>query len=347
MTSVARYTLYGVFALLVGLWLGGCERADEPHTLTGATMGTTWSVKVVGLPPGVPPEQLHSDIGLLLESVNHQMSTWDEDSLISRYNAAEADSWHRLPPDFFRVLDYALHLADETDGAYDPTVGPLVNLWGFGPGRDEFRVPSADEIRETATNTGWQRLELDPEDRAVLQPGGLYLDLSSVAKGFAVDKVSEFLAARGVESFLVEIGGELRGRGERPGGGPWRVAVEKPQSGGGRQVERVVPLRDMAMATSGDYRNFHQVDGKVYSHTIDPRTGYPVEHRLASVTVLAPDCMAADALATALTVLGPEEGLAFARERELPALFLVREDEGFSKRATAAFKALREEETQP
>ena len=329
---------------LVVFVLAACDSGGEVHTLSGPTMGTSWSVKVVGLPPGVARAQLESDIELLLESLNNQMSTWDEDSVLSGYNRADADTWYPVPPDLYKVVDYALELARDTDGAYDPTVGPLVNLWGFGSGEGAFERPSDDAIRKTRKRTGWRKPELNPEERTMLQPGGVYLDLSSVAKGYAVDRVAEFLRARGIEAFLVEIGGELRALGEKPGGRAWRVAVEKPQSGPSRQVEQVLPLRGQSMATSGDYRNFHKSDGRLYSHTIDPRTGRPVEHRLASVTVLASDCMKADALATALNVMGPEEGMAFARERNLPVLMLIRTDGGgLRDMATERFHRLREE----
>ena len=325
--------------------LAACDSGREIHTLSGPTMGTSWSVKVVGLPAGVSRAQLQSDIELFLESLNNQMSTWEEDSALSGYNQADAETWYPVPPDLYKVVDFALKVAGDTDGAYDPTVGPLVNLWGFGPGHDDFKRPSDEAIRDTRARTGWRKLELKPEEGAVLQPGGVYLDLSSVAKGFAVDKVADFLRARGVEAFLVEIGGELRALGEKPGGRPWRVAVEKPQSGPSRQVEQVLPLRDKSMATSGDYRNFHQVDGERYSHTIDPRTGRPVEHRVASVTVLASNCMKADALATALNVMGPEEGMAFARDRNLAVLMLIRTDDGgFREMTTEQFLRLREEQ---
>lgn len=324
--------------LLPLLWLAACQEPPERvHSFNGATMGTTWSVKTVGLPDSVTGEALHSDIRLLLESINNQMSTWQPDSDISRFNAAQAGTWQKLPPDFFKVLDYAIWLAGDTGGAYDPTVGPLVNLWGFGPDGEGFRVPSDEAIAQAREDIGWDRLELDPPGNAVKQPGGLYLDLSSVAKGYAVDKVAGFLAARGVDAFLVEIGGELRGQGEKPGGQPWRVAIEQPLRGE-RRADKVVALTDLAIATSGDYRNFREVNGDIYSHTIDPRTGRPVEHGLALVSVLHESCMEADALATALEVLGPEEGLAFARERELAARFIVRTQEGFRQTATEAFR---------
>jgi thiamine biosynthesis lipoprotein len=330
----------GHMALLLFVALFGllaCQQPPQLYQFSGPTMGTTWSVKTMGLPDGASREQIQSDIGLILETVNNQMSTYQADSSISRFNQGEADSWHALQPDFFRVLEYALSLAEQTGGAYDPTVGPLVNLWGFGPDAGPEALPSAEDIAAAAGQTGWQKLELDAGRRAVKQPGGLYLDLSSVAKGFAVDKIADYLITRGVDSFLVEVGGELRGQGSKPGGRPWRIAIEQPLRGV-RRPDKVVALNDQAIATSGDYRNFRRVNGELYSHTIDPRTGRPVAHQLALVSVLADSCMQADALATALEVLGPQAGLAFARDRELAVRMMVRTDEGFEEIVTSGFQ---------
>lgn len=334
-----RRSLRLLLAALSILVLSACEAGHEIQILSGPTMGTSWSVQVVGLPAGLSRSQLRSDIRLLLASVTNQMSTWDEASVISGYNRAEAGKRYSVPPELFRVLDFALEVARDTDGAYDPTIAPLVNLWGFGPDADAFEAPSDAAVKQTRQRIGWQQLELERARRTVLQPGGVALDLSSVAKGYAVDKVADFLRARGIEAFLVEIGGEVRASGNKPGGQPWRVAVEKPQSGPLRQVQQVVSLRGEAMATSGDYRNFYMVDGERVSHTLDPRTGRPVEHGLASVTVMASDCMRADALATALHVMGPREGMAFARQRDLAVLMLIRTDNnGLRKKATQRFR---------
>lgn len=347
MTSVAdrglRFSQQGLralFALLCLFLLPACQPPAQLHTLSGPTMGTSWSVKVVGLPPGMTLPALQTDLELLLDMVNRQMSTYRPDSDISRFNQADAQSWQVLPEDFYRVLDYALRLAGDTGGAYDPTVGPLVNLWGFGPDKPVLQAPDEAALAAARARIGWQRIRLDGERRAALQPGGLYLDLSSVAKGFAVDKLAEYLAARGLDNYLVEVGGELRASGHKADGSPWRVAVEKPLPGV-REVERVLSLTSGAVATSGDYRNFFEQDGEVYSHIVDPRTSYPVSHLTASVTVLADTCMEADALATALTVLGPDEGLVFADARQLAVLFIVRTDEGLREVSSQAFQQLR------
>lgn len=336
---VTRQGLRALFALVLLCLLASCARQQSVHTLAGATMGTGWQVKLVGLPAGMTPPQLQGELQQLLDNINRQMSTYQADSDISRFNAAAPGTWQTLPADFFRVLAYALQLSDQTGGAYDPTVGPLVNLWGFGPDKRGLEAPSDEALASARTRVGWQKLVLEEQTLRAQQPGGVYVDLSSVAKGYAVDKLADYLLTRGIESFLVEIGGELRASGRKPDGQGWRVAVEKPVPGL-REIERVLELQDIAVATSGDYRNFFEVDGNVYAHIIDPRSGWPVDHLTASVTVLAPTCTQADALATALTVLGPEQGMAFAETRQLAVLFIVRTDKGFEPRASGAFEAL-------
>jgi FAD:protein FMN transferase len=331
--------------IMLALVLTGCERAQPIHHLSGATMGTTWSVKVVGLPVGSSLAEVQQDLHLILESINNQMSTYQADSEISQFNQLEAGGSLTLSPDFAHVLQYALRLADETSGAYDPTVGPLVNLWGFGPNKTLLKRPSTEAIAKARQRTGWQRIVLSPRAAdgtagAVLQPGGVYLDLSSVAKGYAVDKLASYFEARQIDDYLVEIGGELRASGHKPDNVPWRVAVERPVPGV-REIENVLSLNNLSVATSGDYRNFFEEAGETYAHIIDPRTGLPVDHLTASVTVVAPTCAEADALATALTVLGPEEGLRFAQQRQLAVLFIVRTTEGFAEQASPAFEQLR------
>ena len=342
MTSVAdrriEWQKQGLMALFLSvcLWLAGCQQPDRLHTLSGATMGTTWSVKMVGLPEGSTLPQVQHDLQQLLESINYQMSTYRSDSEISAFNQAPARSWVPISPDFVKVLDQALTLAALTDGAFDPTVGPLVNVWGFGPDAMTLTVPDADRLQAARARVGYQRLQLDVQGGRLFQPGDAYLDLSSVAKGYAVDKLADYLVMRGVSRFLVEIGGELRASGVRPDGQPWRVAVERPLPGV-REVETVIEMKDMAMATSGDYRNFFEAEGQRFSHIIDPRSGRPVAHSLASVTVLSRRCSTADAWATALTVLGSEAGMRIAEQQGLAVLFLDRTEQGVEEHRSGAF----------
>lgn len=325
----------------LALLLTGCDDSkNRLSVLSGPTMGTTWSVKYTGTPDeGV--EALKGDIDAALEQVNAEMSTYRSDSNLSRFNNAEPGALMTLPADTVKVLLAALSLSEQTQGAYDVTVGPLVNLWGFGPDPDRFEPPEDGDIERALERVGWQKLLVS--EQQLLQPGGVYVDLSSIAKGFAVDKVAGLLDHHGLKSYLVEVGGELRGKGSKPYNQPWRVAVERPIPGV-REVEQVVDLKDLALATSGDYRNFFESQGRLYSHTIDPRTGYPVEHQLASVSVLHKSAMMADGLATAMTVLGPDNGMAFAKDHELAVFFIVRTDKGVEELSTPAFDAIVEGE---
>lgn len=302
-----------------------CLRAGgEVVALQGETMGTTWSVQCVARPDAAA---LRVCVERVLDGVIGEMSTWVADSDISRFNRAAAGTWHALPEDFSRVLRCALEVRDLSGGAYDPTIGALVDLWGFGP-HGAPRVPDAAAIAQAKEKCGGVRLD----DARACQPGGVRLDLSGIAKGFAVDKVSAALAARGITDHLVEIGGELRGHGVKPDGSPWWVALEGSDT--------VVALHDLAIATSGDSHRAFQHDGKRLSHTIDPRTGYPVPDDLACVTVLHRNCMTADAFATALLVLGASDGLALARRMNVAARFVRRTANGLDEILSPAMAAM-------
>jgi thiamine biosynthesis lipoprotein len=280
-----------------------------------------------------------------LQLVIAQMSTWDPTSVLSRFNAARAGSRIELPSELASVLRHALDLARQTGGAFDPTIGPLVNLWGFGPrdrARDDSRRrPVPEDIAAARARCGYERVVLD--EASLFQPGGLYIDLSAIAKGFAVDLIAARLRDIGIEDCLVDVGGELLARGERPDTKPWHVAVATPR-GGGATVDPApllaFSLRNRAIATSGDHWHFFAHGGCEYSHTLDPRTGYPVAHHLASVTVVHESCMQADALATVLTVMGPEAGCDYAAGAGIAALFLRRAGVEFEELMTPRFSAL-------
>jgi thiamine biosynthesis lipoprotein len=272
------------------------------------------------------------------------MSTWESGSDLVRFNHAPAGTWHALPVEFFSVLSYALELAASTGGAYDPTVAPLVDLWGFGPGQQLHTIPAADAIEAARSRVGWQRIRVDAATRRVFQPGGVSIDLSSVAKGFGVDQVARHLDRAGVASYLVEVGGELRARGRRPDGHAWQVAIERPGAAARavdrmEEVERVIALEDLATATSGDYRHHFTDAGRRYSHHIDPRTGWPVEHRIASVTTLAADAMHADSIGTAIMVLGEEAGMRYAVEHDLAVLLILHDGAGFAERMSPEMRS--------
>ncbi|MGO1073059.1 FAD:protein FMN transferase [Lysobacter sp. CA199] len=306
------------------------------HTLQGATMGTRWSVKLVAAATALPG--LERGIQACLDQVVEQMSTWRDDSDISRYNRAEAGSTHTLPAEFAQVLDAALALAADTDGAYDPTVGPLTDAWGFGPIGARAQAPDDDALSRARRRVDWRRLAYDPAQRRLSQPGGACLDLSSIAKGYGIDRVADWLLAQGIADCLVEVGGELRGHGRKPDGSAWRVAVEQP-GGSDEEAAAVITLDGLSIATSGDYRRYFDAGQRRYSHTLDPHSGAPIDNTVASVTVLHPHCMHADALATALTVLGAHAGMAYANRRRLAALFVLREGDGLVTRTTPGFVA--------
>lgn len=301
-------------------------------------MGTTWSAKVVSRDLSADEqEELRDALAKAIEDVNRKMSTYREDSELSRLNQAATGAAVELSAETLFVFEQAAEIARLTEGALDVTVGPLVNAWGFGPGE---RLPDLErgQVDRLLAAVGWDKIALGSGSVKKLADG-VYCDLSSVAKGYAVDRAVEAIEAARFADFMVEIGGEVRARGLNQQGRAWRIAVEKP-SEGGSDVQRIVPLENMAMATSGDYRNFWEEDGVRYSHTIDPRTGEPARNRVASVTVLEPTCLRADGFATALMVLGEEGGLRVARDLELAALFQVRTGDGFEEMATPAFQRL-------
>ena len=302
------------------------------HEFGGRTMGTTWSVRLVGSRELARQPVLDAIQGALDEVVA-QMSTWERGSDLCRFNRAEPGSWHALPVAFREVLAGALDVAAHSGGAFDPTAGELVDAWGFGP-LARTGVPDADALARARTRGGWRRLDI--VDGRVLQAGGVSLDLSAIAKGFGVDLVARRLDALGLESHLVEVGGELRGTGVKPDGQPWWVQLEEPSDGaaGGATL---LALHGLSIATSGDYRRWFGHEGTRYSHTIDPRDGLPIRHGLASVSVIHAECMQADAWSTALNVLGPDDGLALAQRLGLAARFVVRRGAGFEERTSDAF----------
>lgn len=316
------------------------------HALHGNTMGTTWSVKLVAdTERALLP--LQQAIQRELDLVVAQMSTWEPSSDLSRFNAAPAGSWHVLPAEFFAVLSCALQVARDSGGAYDPTAGALVNAWGFGPtlrfNEPTFVPPTTAQLQNARARCGWQRIAIDSVSHRVFQPGDATIDLSAIAKGFGVDQVARRLLAMGIDNFLVEVGGELRGEGTRPDGQPWWVALEQPASASLSEVaETVAALYNWSIATSGDYRRYFEKNGVRYSHTIDPRNGQPIDNGLASVTVLHRDCMLADAWSTALGVMGAEEGIAHADRLGLCALFIKRDGDDCHEYLSAPLQMLLE-----
>ena len=311
--------------------LVGCASAREETLLTGETMGSTWTVKLAG-PLPQPEQALRAGVQQRFDAVVAQMSTYEPGSVLSRLNNSLSADWQPVPAELFIVLSYALNLARLSDGVYDVTVGPLVNLWGFGPDPKRTTPPSAADIATTRSSVGWQRVQLDSVNRRARRPPGTYIDLSSLAKGFGVDEIARYLDAAGVRGYLIDLSGKLRARGVNAHGHPWRVAVEAPEAddarGAGNLLDQVIALTPGAVATAGTYRKHFRFEGKDYSHLIDPRSGWPIQQPTASVTVRADDCLAADAWATALLLMPADAALRLANREGIAALFIARDAAG-------------------
>lgn len=335
-----------LFRGLIVCWLGlgllfGCQRATAPTagdvTIAGLSLGTIYTIRVPALPAGTTEAGLRDRIERRLDVVSGQMSTYRPDSELSRFNAFRDDGWFSVSGDTAKVVAAALEVSQRTQGAFDVTVGPLVNLWNFGPDRHPDRIPAAAEITAAKARVGFDKLAVrtDPPALRKTQPD-VYVDLSAIAKGFAVDAVGELLEASGVRDYMVEIGGEVRTRGSKRDGSRWRIGIEQPLTEN-RAIQRVVELGDAALATSGDYRNYFERNGRRYSHLIDPHTGCPIDHALTSISVIADTCMEADAWATGLIILGPDEALRLARGQGLRVFLILRDGERFVERAAPDF----------
>lgn len=338
-----KFFAFAIFSL----FLNACEKAPEQITLQGKTMGTTYTVKYIDngeVKNLANPEKVKSELDRLLVEVNNQMSTYQQDSEISRFNQLkEANQAVEISQDFAKVVQEAIRLNKITEGALDVTVGPLVNLWGFGPDKRLNKVPSDEQIKERSSYVGIDKISIKMEGKPILTKTmpNLYLDLSSIAKGFGVDKLAEHLEKIGVSNYLVEIGGELRGKGKNLQGLDWRIAIEQPIMEQAQSVQITVPLHNLGMATSGNYRNyFEDENGNRLSHIIDPKKLSPVSHNLASITVLAPTTMTADGLSTGLFVLGAEKALALAEREKLAIFLIVKSGDKFETQMSSEFKKL-------
>ena len=317
-------------------------RADKA-ALSGPTMGTSFAVILAEAElEHSHLEALQAQIDAELQAVNDEMSTYLPDSTISSFNAAEAGVGVAVEAELLAMVELSRELSEASEGAFDITVGPLVDAWGFGPDPQTRTEPSSEQLAALRERVGLAKLNIQAEPPQLAKTvAGLRIDLSAIAKGHGCDRIAGLLDAEGLTNYMVEIGGEVRVRGHNPGGEPWKIGVEKPTAtaGEGRVVQQLLRVSEVAVATSGDYRNYWEKEGVRYSHTLDARTGRPIEHRLASVTVVHPDSAAeADGWATALNVLGPEEGLAVAEAEGIAAYFLIRSGEGFEAKASSAFE---------
>jgi thiamine biosynthesis lipoprotein len=328
--------LAGFFIL--SLCLAGCGDTTQAVTIfNGQTMGTTYQVKLSKNIDEALKKNITQEIEGKLIAINQIFSTYLVDSEVSQFNQLDNIALRKQSKTFVNVLDEALIISRSTQGAYDVTVGPVVDLWGFGPTFSVDKIPSKEDISEALAKVGYQHLILDKEDSLIRKAKPyVQLDFSSIAKGYGVDEIAGVLEANGYKNYMVEIGGELRVSGKSPRGDAWKIAVEKP-SENERSIQRVLALHNTAVATSGDYRNFFEHQGVRYSHAINPATGWPVKHNLVSVTVLAETAMKADAWATALMVLGYKKGYDLAIDNGLNVLFIVKEGDAYIERVTLGF----------
>ncbi|MEH6575752.1 MAG: FAD:protein FMN transferase [Amphritea sp.] len=323
--------------LLAALFLTACGQDAKPRVIgfTGQTMGTSFTLKWV-VQDISQVDDIRQEAEQLLAQINQSMSTYISDSELSLLNSSQDSSAVPVSNELFEVLSLAQAVSHNTQGAFDITVGPLVNLWGFGPDGRVIKAPDPQQISLLKNTVGYQRIQLNSDLQQLSKPAGMYMDLSAVAKGYAVDKLAGLLVARGIENYLAEIGGELRAAGLKPDGVSWRIAVESPISGK-RSIQRIIEVVDIGIATSGDYRNYFEQDGVRFSHTIDPANGRPISHKLASVTVLRPTCAEADALATAFMVMGEDEAYRYALDNDISAMFIVKNGDGFIEKTSPGF----------
>jgi len=339
--SSARAALPIFIAVL--LFAAGCTGRNMPmdlHVIEGTTMGTYYIVKIVNddsLKASVTYDRIESSINQRLININQLMSTYIDDSELSQFNRHQGTDWFPVSPALTTVFSKALEISKISGGAFNITVGPLINLWGFGPDGTITSIPGDEVVAETRQLVDYEKIFVRMSPPAVRKAlPDMYCDLSAIAKGYGVDEVVSLLDSLGASRFMVDIGGEIRTRGTNAAGRKWRIGIETPDGSAG--IQTIIEVGNIAMATSGDYRNYFERDGFRYSHTIDPETGRPIKHRLASVTVLHESCMQADALATAITVLGPDEGYEMATKEELPVFMIVREDNGFVEKMTPFFR---------
>ena len=319
----------------------GAGTKDSSIKLDGPVFGTRWHLTYLDNPEGpVPTATVEAAVLEAFAVVNDSMNHYDPDSVLSEFNRLEASKIIEVDWDFTYVLESAIDISLRSAGAYDPTVSPAVNLWGFGP-EGPSTVPSASELESAVAVVGISRLVWDPTTRSLMKRAdGVRLDFSSIAKGYAVDLGADALDELGISDFMLEVGGEIQVRGKSPRGGDWRLAIEQPDSAGGRQMIDAVAITDMGVATSGDYRNYFTQDGVRYSHLIDPRTVKPIEHDLVSVTVIHPSTMVADAWATALMVAGSAEAKVLADINNLGVFMVSRQGDDLVTYANEAMTSV-------
>lgn len=333
-------TIRNIWLALLGLaFFVSCSDKNslpDEQILYGNTMGTTYSVKMVASKEKLEETQIASLVKAELAHVNDVLSTYIDSSELSRLNQSRALSAIQISDELKTVLLESKRLGVMTEGALDVTVGPLVNLWGFGPDKRVTHAPNQADIDERLSKTGIDLFSVSGNSFSKKEPT-LYIDLSSIGKGYGVDRLAELLERNGIHNYLVEVGGEIRVSGKKLNGGDWRIAIEKPLSNQ-RTIQRLIVPKNNGIATSGDYRNYFEDEGVRYSHIIDPNTGYPIKHRLVSVTVIHNSAMTADGLATAISILGPEKGFELVKQNQIAAMLIVKTDSGFEELITEPFR---------
>ncbi len=329
------WRLIGI-VVLAGV-LSGCGNGNSLEILGGPTMGSTWSIKYIrhaGLPA---PAVVRAEVETILADVDRQLSTYRSDSDIERFNQLPANACRKMPSSVLELVRVGEQLSSQSDGSFDLTVEPLLNLWGFGPQAREEKVPTEQALAEVRRRVGHRHLRIEGDD--LCKDAAVEVDFNSIAAGYAVDKIAVKLEAMGIHNYLAEATGELKAAGRKLDGSPWRIALEEPRDD--QQVaERIVAIDGYGLSTSGDYRNYFVQGGQRFSHTFDARTGAPISNALASVTVIHPSALMADGLSTLLLILGPERGWDYAEKHDIGAFFVIRADTGFVTRTSHAFDRL-------
>ncbi len=339
--------LSGILIVFI-IFLLNCSRKKELNnfiSFNGYTMGTFYNIKIVDhrnlkvFNSELKVKEIKQDISDLLLKINNQMSTFKPDSELSCFNSYNKVDWFSVSLDTAKVIAQSLDVSEKSNGAFDVTVAPFVNLWGFGPKKNEYKIPTDELIEKSKKYIGYKKISVRFSPPSVKkEKPEIFCDLSGIAKGFAVDKVANYFDSIGITNYLVEIGGEIKVRGKNKDGDSWKIGIATPTSKPG--IQKIISLENSSMATSGDYRNYFEENGVRYSHTIDPRTGKPILHKLASVTIIHDLCMYADAMATAIDVLGPEQGYDLALKENLPVFLIIREENGFIERISPEFKKI-------
>ncbi|WP_412481719.1 FAD:protein FMN transferase [Pseudomonas asiatica] len=323
------------FLCFLLMLLTACNQGPTLERLGGPTMGSSYSIQYVREPGGPAPVQVQAAVETILHDIDQHYSTYRGDSTISRFNQLPANQCQVLPPDMLELVSLGQHLAEQSGGAFDLTVEPLLDLWGFGPQARHEQVPDPSALAQVRQRVGYRHLHIDGQ--ALCKDAPVKLDFNSIAAGHAVDLIAARLQAMGVANFVAEATGELKAAGRKPDGSPWRIALELPRED--RQIARqIIPVNGLSVSTSGDYRHYFEENGRRYSHTFDARLGRPVQHDLAAVTVLDASALQADGYSTLLLILGPERGWDFAVAHGLAAVLVTRAEGGFVSRATPAFE---------